>query len=111
MEVTKVVLVLEYIENPANLMYPVSAVEQGAESPVYMLKILTDGKWFSWENQPPQWGGLEMDRIQLPNAERKEKGLLVLERRTSCTSPDYKALTNLLSSGILAPSESVTRSD
>ncbi len=56
------------------------AVEQGTESPVYLLARVFTGEWFEWENRPPQWSGLIVARIEFPNAERKEKGLLVLER-------------------------------
>lgn len=59
------------------------AVEQGTESPVYRLARVFTGGWFEWENQPPQWSGLSVERIEFPNAERNEKGRLVLERRAS----------------------------
>ena len=81
MELTKVTLILDCVQEPTNSRFSIMAVEQGTESPVYLLARVVTGGWFEWENRPPEWDGLELGHIQFPNAERKEKGLLVLERR------------------------------
>ncbi len=81
MQVKKVVLVLEYMSDPVNPKFPIAAVVEGTESPTYMLARVFTGGWFEWESRPPEWDGLAAERIEFPNAERKEKGLLVLERR------------------------------
>lgn len=73
-----VTFTLECVLNPENSRFPIAAVEQGTESPVYMLARTFSGGWVEWENLHPQWSDFELEHIQFPNAERKEAGRLVL---------------------------------